>query len=94
MILTNCEAIIYVDNTTILYAHYNVFCILEAFQWELITLMHWFYESKLSLHLMKTQYIFNLRGIILLKIPKLLLQNTKIERVSSFKCLRVILDEN
>ena len=39
MMLANCEAVIYVDNINLLYVHYNVYHILEALQWELISLM-------------------------------------------------------
>ena len=36
---------------------------------------------------------FSLRGITLLKIPKLFVQNTEIYRLHSFKCLTFILNE-
>ena len=83
---TNCEVVIYADDTTLLYAHHNVYHILEALQQEL-TLMQQFHASKLWLNLMKTQYmIFNSRGTALPKSPKLLVQNIEIQRDNSFKC--------
>ena len=45
IMLTNCEVVIYADDITLLYAHLNVYHILEALQWKLITLMQWFYAS-------------------------------------------------
>ena len=90
----NCEAVIYADNTTLLYVHHNVYHSLEALQWELITLMQCFYATKLSLNLTKTEeMIFHFRGIILPKFPKLLVQNNKIDSLSSFKHLGVIFIE-
>ena len=80
--LTNCEAIIYADGTTLLYEHHNVCHILEALQQELVMLMQWFSASKLLLNLVKTQYmIFNVTENAFLKIKKLLPQNTEMERV-------------
>ena len=67
IVLTNCKTVIYADDTALLYAHHNVYHILEALKWELITLMQWFYASKILLNLRRTQHmIFNLRGI---KLP-------------------------
>ena len=56
--------------------------------------MQWGHVSQLFLNPMKTQHMtFNLRGAALPKIPKLLVQNIEIERVNSFKCFKVILDD-
>ena len=67
--LTNCEAVIIGNDSTLLYAHHNVSCVLEVLQQKLFTLMQWFQASKLSLDLKKAQnVIFNLSGSALPKI--------------------------
>ena len=92
--LTNCKAVIYAYDTTLLYVHHNVYHILEALEQELLTLMQQFHASKLWLNLMETQYmVFNLRGTVIPKNPKPLVQNIEIQKVNSFKGLGVIFDE-
>ena len=92
------QPIMFADDTNLFYSHRNIKTLFYTVNKELEHINEWFKSNKLSLNVRKTNYIFfhkkRKKDDIPLKLPELLINNNRIDRVNSTKFLGIILNEH
>ena len=95
---TKLQPIMFADDTNLFYSHKNINVLFNTVNKELEKIDEWFKSNKLSLNVKKTNYIFfhkkTQRDNIPLKLPELVLDKKKINRVHCTKFLGVVLNEH
>ena len=88
----------FADDSNFFYSHENIkglFCTVNS---ELEKIIQWFEANKLSVNIKKTTFTLfhknSLKDEIPLKISALMIGNNNIDRKSSIKLLRAMLDEH
>ena len=88
----------FADDTNLFYSHRNIKTLFYTVNKELEHINEWFKSNKLSLNVRKTNYIFfhkkRKKDDIPLKLPELLINNNRIDRVNSTKFLGIIPNEH
>ena len=92
------QLIMFADDTNLFYAERDTKKLFQTVNNELQKISLWFISNKLSINLTKTKYSFfhkpSKTDDIPLALPKLYIDNNKIQRSESIKFLGVFLDEN
>ena len=90
--------ILFADDTTAFLSGKNATEVFGKVNTELPKLQSWFFANKLSLNTIKTKYILfhkaSMTDDLPLKFPKVLINTLSVERVTKFKFLGIIFDEN
>ena len=89
----NLSFILYADDTTVTVSGSNPLMLTELLNEELSKLNTWFIANRLSLNVSKTKYQFYSNVDKLPSSDLIKISESKIERVSTFKFLGVIIDE-
>ena len=88
----------FADDTNLFFTHKEIRNLFQIINQELENINQWFISHKLSLNIKKTKYSFfhklRQKVNISLLLPKLIINNYKIQRTESIKFLGVLLDEN
>ena len=92
------DPIMFADDTNLFFEHENISTLFSEVNNELMKINEWFKANKLSLNVEKTKYSLfhksNQQDNIPLKLPNLVINGHKIEKVNTIRFLGVILDEN
>ena len=92
------QLIMFADDTNLFYAERDTKKLFQTVNNELQKISLWFISNKLSINLTKAKYSFfhkpSKTDDIPLALPKLYIDNNKIQRSESIKFLGVFLDEN
>ena len=92
------QLIMFADDTNLFYAERDTKKLFQTVNNELQKISLWFISNKLSINLTKAKYSFfhkpSKTDDIPLALPKVYIDNNKIQRSESIKLLGVFLDEN
>lgn len=93
--IRNCNAILFADDTTIVFENHDFNCLLNSMNDNLNTIYKWLCLNKLSLNVQKTNYIiFHTPQRKLPTQPQVSIDGTYISHVKVTKFLGVLVDEN
>ena len=92
------DPIMFADDTNLFFNHKDIKHLFTVVNNELVNIKDWFTANKLSLYVEKTKYSFfhkpSKKDDIPLCLPKLIINNYKIQRKESIKFLGVLLDQH
>ena len=92
------DSIMFADDTNLFFNHKDIKHLFTVVNNELVNIKDWFTANKLSLNVEKTKYSFfhkpSKKDDIPLCLPKLIINNTEIQREESVKFLGVLLDQH
>ena len=97
---TSCllDAIMFSDDTNLFFNHKDIKYLFTVVNNELVNIKDWFPENRLSLNVEKTKYSFfhnpSKKDDIPLRLPKLVINNSEIQRKKYIKFLGVLLDQH